>query len=537
MTDALTADVAIVGAGVTGIHVAAELERLLPGARVLVLEADEQPGGRVRAQSIDVGGRVVHADVGAHYLGGRHRRLGALAERFSPGERYDNLSAYGKDPGSRARLAGRWRLTTRSTVFLDIHGLTKDCPPSDVLAIFRSLSLFMSLEKLVNVERPWDTPLARELDALTFQEWIDAQNLPRWIVEMWQIASLGIITSHARDISMLWWLWYNASNLGLMTTSNDYEGCPQEFSLHEGLGTLVQRYAKSLRCELRTRTPVVAIDHSAPDHVALTLKGGVVVRARHVVVAATPRAVGRNITFSPQLSAERRELHAQPTGHAVKAVAYYAKPWWWNAHGGMHMNSFMTAPEDSGIEWALDTSCEKQGLYSLMMFVSDRLIDRARGGSVREAVIDAAVELTGDARARDVLGFALYDWRDNPWVGGGPNTVMRPGLLSRLGGVLGEPERPHRRLHFASSEQSVEFTGYIEGGLAIAERVAEGIAESMVAQRERRAPRSVEQPARTPVRGTDGARALALGAGYAALTPAWVARPVLDRMWRLLRNR
>mgnify|MGYP006193430465 CR=1 FL=1 len=36
------------------------------------------------------------------------------------------------------------------------------------------------------------TPFARELDAISFQEWIDGQELPRWIVQMWQTSSLGI---------------------------------------------------------------------------------------------------------------------------------------------------------------------------------------------------------------------------------------------------------------------------------------------------------------------------------------------------------
>lgn len=541
MNGAPDVDVLIVGAGVTGIHCAAELERLLPAARVLLLEASDVPGGRARAAALELDdGRVVHADLGAHYLGGRHARLAALAEQFCPGERYSCVEAYGPDPGCRARLGGRWTITTRSRVFLDVHGLTRACPPSDALAIFRSLALFVGLEKLVDVERPWASPLARELDAISFQEWIDAQRLPRWVVEMWQIASLGIVTSRARDISMLWWLWYNASNLGLLTTSNDYEGAPQEFSVESGLGGLVQRYARSLRAPLRLGTPVLAVDHGAPDRVAVTTRAGEVITARHVVMAATPHALGRNVAFTPALSSARRELHAQPTGHAAKAVCYYRAPWWWDAHGGTHFASFMTAPGDAGIEWALDTSCPRAGQHSLMLFVSDGLIDRHAGGgreALERAVLDAAVELTGDPRAREVAGMAFYDWRTNPWVGGGPNTVMRPGLLSRLGGVLGEPEGPHGRLHFASSEQSPEFCGYVEGGLACAERTAERIREAIVAERHGRAPPPRTAPPRaSPLRGPDRLAALGLGAGWAAMTSAAVASPVLDQLWRMIRR-
>lgn len=534
----LTADVLIVGAGITGLHCAAELERLLPSARVLVVEADETLGGRIRSAPIVADGRETHVDLGAHYFGARHRRVAALADRLAPGERIDHPASFGDDPGCRARLAGRWQVTTRSSAFFDIPGLTRDCPPSDAITILRSVALFCALEKLVDVERPWDTPFAKELDAISFQEWIDDQSLPHWIVQMWQTSSLGIASVHARDVSLLWWLWYNASNLGLLSTGNDYAGGPQQYSVVGGLGTLVHRYARTLRSEIRLRTPIVSIDHGAPDHVRATTRAGDVLTARHVVVAVTPHAVGRNIAFTPSLSPRRQELVSQRMGHAIKAVLQYREPWWWNAHGGVHFNAFFTAPEDSGIEWAIDTSSPRHGHCSLMAFVSDRLVDRAGSdpAALRREVLEGAVELTGDPRARDVSGLAIYDWRANPWVGGGPNTAMRPGLLSRLDGVMGTPEGPHAHLHFASSEQSSEFTGYVEGGLACAERTAERIREALAAERAGREPRMITPLPREPLRSTDALGTLALGAGYAAMTPLYLARPVIDGAWRLLRR-
>ncbi|NUO47600.1 MAG: FAD-dependent oxidoreductase [Polyangiaceae bacterium] len=536
----LDADVIIVGAGMTGLHAAAELERLSPQAKVLVLEASSKPGGRVRTQRIvGANGAEHQADLGAHYIARRHQRLCALANRLAPGETYSNVENYGSDPACRARLGGRWSLAKRSTSFLDIQGLTRNCPPSDGVAIFRSLSLFLGLEKLVDVERPWDTPFARELDSITFQDWIVSQDLPLWVSQMWQIAAIGIISALAREVSLLWWVFYNASNRGLLNTSNDYEDSPQELSLAGGLGTLVERYAKTLRCEVRSDTPVRAIDHGNPAEVRVVTQGGETFRARHVVVAAAPHAVGRNIEFSPALGAARRAHFSQPAGHSVKAVLYYREPWWHDAHGGMHFASFMTAPGDVGIEWALDTSCPQRNEYSLVTFVSDRLIDAQPDGdeaSIRRAVLEAAVELTGDERARDVSGFAFCDWRKERFIGGGPNTILGPGILSRLGGVLGEPEGPHDRLHFASAEQSVEFSGYVEGAMACAERTAERISAALSAERRGGSPREARVVHGPSPRGTDALQTLAFGAGYAAMTPAWLARPLLDRAWAAVRR-
>lgn len=517
-----TADIIVVGAGITGLHCAAELERLVPSARVLVLEATDVVGGRIRGKNVDLG---------AHSFGERHRRVGALVDQLAPGERIDHVKSFGDDPSCRSRLSGKWKVTPRSHWYFDINGLTSECPPSESITIVRSVAAFRAMERLVDVERPWNTPFAKELDAISFQEWIDSQSLPFWVVQRWQTSSLGIASVHARDVSLLWWLWSCASNGGLLVLGNDSDGGPQQFSVRGGLSSLVARYAKTLRSEVRLNAPVKTIDHVAGTHVTLTLADGELLTCKHVIVAATPHAVGKNMSFSPSLAPARQSLHAQPMGHAVKAVLQYREPWWWKTADGAHLNTFFTSPADAGIEWAIDTSSESDGHFSLMAFVSDRLVDSVAPEALREAVLDCAVELTGDPRARDVLELTIYDWRTNPYVGGGPNTAMRPGVLSRLGGSLFESESA--RLHFASSEQSPEFTGYVEGGMAAAERVAEHVREAWLAERGARERKPV--PAR-PSRGTDAFGTLALGAGFAAMTPLWLARPLIDGAWRLLRR-
>lgn len=519
------ADVLIIGAGITGLHAAAELEHLVPSARVIVLEADAQVGGRLR--SAKVGDTTV--DLGGHYFGSKHRRVGALVDRLMKGERVNHVASFAPNPACLSRTRGQWKVSPRAEWYFDINGLSKDCPPSEHVTILRSVAAFCALEKLIDVEHPWNTPMASGLDALTFQEWIDAQDLPSWIVQMWQISSLGIASVHAREVSLLWWLWYCASNKSLIELGNDYDGGPQQFSVRGGLGALARRYAATLRSEVRLNAPVKTVEH-AEDHVTVTLISGTKLVAKHAIVAVTPHAAGKRLTFSPPLSEGRRLLHAQPMGHAVKAVLCYREPWWRDVRGA-NLNSFIAQPGDAGIEWAIETSSNEHGHYALMAFVSDRLVQRVGLDGLRDAVIDCAVEMTGDERARDVIDVATYDWSTNPWVGGGPNTAMRPNVLSRLEGVLFESEGP--RLHFASSEQSPEFTGYVEGGMASAERAVEHVREALLAARAERAPR---QTKRALARHTDALGTLTLGAGYAALTPLWLVRPLLDGVWRALRR-
>lgn len=518
-------DVIIIGGGITGLHAAAELEHLIPSARVLLLEADSQVGGRVR--SAKSGDTTV--DLGAHYFGSKHRRVGQLVDRLAKEERVDHVRAFGADPACRSRTSGQWKVSPRSEWFFDINGLSKDCPPSEHIAILRSVAAFSALERMIDVEHPWNTPLAKELDAVTFQEWIDSQDLPSWVVQMWQISTLGITSVHAREVSLLWWLWYCASNISLIELGNDFDGGPQQFSIRGGLGELVRRYAATLKCEVRTNAPVKHVEHGA-ENVTVTLISGEQLTAKHVIVAVTPHIAGKRLKFSPPLSEGRRLLHSQPIGHAVKAVLTYREPWWRNVKG-MSINSFLAQPNDSGIEWTIETSSDSHGHYALMAFVSDRLVKRVGLEGLKEAVIECAVEMTGDDRAREVLDVVTYDWSTNPWVGGGPNTVMRTNVLSKLEGVLFESEG--KRLHFASSEQTPNFTGYVEGGMASAERAVEHVREALLAERGEREPRKTK---RALARSTDRLGTVALGAGYAAMTPLLFARPLVDGVWRLLRR-
>lgn len=518
-------DVIIIGAGITGLHAAAELEHLLPSARVLVLEADSRVGGRLR--SARVGDTTV--DLGGHYFGSKHRRVNALVDRLAKEDRIDHVASFASNPACRSRASGQWKVSPRSEWYFDINGLSKDCPPSEHITILRSVAAFCALEKLVDVEHPWNTPMAKELDALTFQEWIDAQDLPSWIVQMWQISSLGIASVHAREVSLLWWLWYCASNVSLIELGNDYDGGPQQFSVRGGLGALARRYAASLKSDVRVNAPVKHVEHGA-EHVTVTLISGEQLKARHVIVAVTPHIAGKRLQFSPPLCEGRTLLHAQPIGHAVKAVLCYREPWWRHTKGA-NLNTFLSQPDDAGIEWAIETSSNQHRHYALMAFVSDRLVQRVGLEGLKEAVIEAMVEMSGDDRARDVLDVVTYDWSTNPWVGGGPNTAMRPNVLSRLQGVLFASEG--ERLHFASSEQSPAFAGYVEGGMASAERAVEHVREALLAERGER-PRRVTK--RALARGTDRLGTMALGAGYAAMTPVWLARPLFDGVWRLLRR-
>src|SRR5262249_53924405 len=153
---------------------------------------------------------------------------------------------------------------------------------------------------------------ASALDRITVKEWIDAQRVPRWIKQMWGLGVLDILSIWPEQISMLYWLWYNAANGGFLKVANDHPGGPQRLTVTVGFEGLLERHAAEIRGSVLRGTPVTTVLHNSPSRVTVLTKGGGRFSARRAVVAVTPRAAGQHLRFDPELSASRRLLHAQP---------------------------------------------------------------------------------------------------------------------------------------------------------------------------------------------------------------------------------
>lgn len=462
-------DLIVVGAGYSGVHCAVEYERLVPDARVLVLEAADAPGGRARSRAQEHGTAV---NLGAHYLGVQHRRALALARQLLGEDQiYSHIPNFGADPAFRLFLDGEWRVTTRNTTFLQIQGLSKRAPLHERLRMFESLLLYLALEQLIDVAKPWRSVFARRLDSLTVEQWVTAQRVPEWISQMWGVACIGLYSAEKDQLSLLYWLWYFASNRGFVESVNDFTGGPQEFGVRVGLGGLLERHAAQLRGELRTSTIVTNIEH---DHHGawVSTAGGDRLRAARVVIALSPATAGR-IEFDPPLSEARRLLQSQRMGHACKVIAHYREPWWRDSLEH-HFIGYDGGSSAGGLEWALDTSVPDTQEYRLMCFVHPRMwTEHPEPEAFDAAIREELVRVTGDERARTAERLDAYNWIREGHVGGGPNTILAPGVLSRLEPIL---QRPEGRLWFCSSEYSTEFSGYVEGALAAGEVTASQLA-------------------------------------------------------------
>jgi monoamine oxidase len=86
----------------------------------------------------------------------------------------------------------------------------------------------------------------------------------------------------------------------------------------------------------------------------------------------------------------------------------------------------------------------------------------------RAAVIENLVTVAGE-QARNPTDYFEQDWSNEQWTRGCPVGHIGPGVLRANGAHL---RSPHGAIHFAGTETSDYWIGYMDGGVRAGERAA-----------------------------------------------------------------
>lgn len=258
-----------------------------------------------------------------------------------------------------------------------------------------------------------------------------------------------------------------------------------------GMAALTQ----ALFLATQSATPPVTVHRDAAIH-ALTMRDdgivltgdGVHCAAQRVIVAAPPRVVARDITFTPALPdtiSERLRGTVTWMGHAMKCVASYDRPFWRDAGRSGYAVSWGGPLQEIHDACTPSLSHTPAG-YALMGFVAPRTTTASR--AFREASLDVrrAAVLAQLARlfgpdARRATGYAEYDWTRDPFTCG-PNDDVPPAAHPEYDDMLfdGVPTDNawNGRLIWAGSETSTVGGGYLDGAVASGRRAATAIRAS-----------------------------------------------------------
>jgi monoamine oxidase len=449
-------DVVVVGAGISGLVAARHVRRA--GHSVLVVEARNRVGGRVLNHRI-AGGHVVEA--GGAFVGPTQNHILRLAKEL----KVATFKEYIK--GDNVYVNGDTTTHYTGTV------------PPDPTILVDALLLQTRIDQLaadIDVDAPWRHPQAAELDSITVDQWLKENSLNPAVRTLLLSYLQPCFGSDGKDISMLFFVWYIATagdehNVGTFERSSGTPDAAQDSRFVLGSQTVPLRLAQGLGHRVALNAAVERIAQRDGHVMVHTARG--TVRARRVIVACPPPMV-LGIDWQPILPPPRQQLlQRMPMGALMKCDAVYKKPFW-RAKGlsGMGLN------DQGAVRVSFDNSPADSEVGVLLAFV---------GGSTwhkygtmplakrRKAVLEGFAAIVGD-EARKPIEYTEHDWTHERWTGGAPVAVQVPGALTQYGSVI---RKPFRRVHWAGTETSTYWAGYMDGAVRAGERAAHEVVSAM----------------------------------------------------------
>lgn len=441
----LTVGVVVVGAGLAGLTAARELVR--GGMSVVVLEASDHVGGRCVRTAVN-GGWI---DRGGQWAGPGQTEILKLAQElgvttFDSYEQGDSVLYY---DNKRSTFSGD--LFAGEVTEKDFPGR----PPADIDAATALFNRFDRLSRTVNVEQPWNSPNAPALDSQTWQTWIES-NTPN------AFARFAMNNYCLNDYGE------PASEISLLKALVDYKAAPGEdpeaFLFDGGAGQIPERLAEELRGKVILNHPVLKLRQN--DREVGVITADKTFRAGHVVVAVPP-AISGYITYEPVLPAARGQVvQRAPMGEVVKIACTYPSAWW----RGQGLSG--EAVGDLATCYTADSS-QPSGTPGILtsFLVGAPAIQLATPDERRAVVMDNVVKYFGP-QAANPTQYIETNWPGDPWVRGAYSSFYGPGVLSIYRDAL---TAPFGRIHWAGSETSALWTGYMDGAVRSGQNAAKAI--------------------------------------------------------------
>ena len=206
------------------------------------------------------------------------------------------------------------------------------------------------------------------------------------------------------------------------------------------------------------------IEQRAGDVLVTSDRGQV--RAGRVIVAAPPPTV-LGIEWNPMLPPLRQALlERMPMGCLMKCDAVYDKPFW-RANG----QSGMGLMDSGAVRVSFDNSPPDASVGVLLAFVGGSTW--AKYGTLpladrKQAVLHGFAQLFGN-EALNPIQYVEHDWTHEQWTKGSPIALQVPGAITGYGPTI---RTPFGRVHWAGTETSTYWSGYMDGAVRAGQRAA-----------------------------------------------------------------
>ncbi len=463
----LTRDVVIIGAGPSGLTAAYRLQQA--GHTVAVLEARERVGGRTWNGDID--GAFI--EIGGQWISPDQTELSALVEelglqtfsRYREGE-----SIYKALDGSIKRYSG------------DIFPVSEKTK-SEML---RLIDVMDKLAAEIGVEEPWAHPKAKELDSISFREWLKQQTDDDEARNNISLFIAGAMLTKPEYAFSTLQAVLMAASAGSFSNLVDEDfildkrvlGGMQSVSLKlaEKVGKeniVLGHPVRVLRWQEEGEYPVLAEAEDFSEAGVANPDGGVKVRAKYAIMAVPPNLYSR-VSFVPALDRRQHQMHQhQSLGLVIKVHAVYDTPFW--REDGLSGTCF--ACENLVQEIYDNTNYDpatgkEEERGTLVGFVSDEKADylfTLTAEERKQKILESMAEMLGEKTLHPVAYYES-DWGAEEWTRGAYAASYDLGGLSRYGAYQAEAVGP---IYWSCSDIASDGYQHVDGAVRMGKKTAE----------------------------------------------------------------